>query len=51
MPRLARTLGMSNSQLFRKIKALPSGYRLRNFSAFDLALNHVQAQPVLSRAV
>jgi len=37
--------------LNRKIKALPSGYRLRNFSAFDLALNYVQAQPVLSKAV
>ncbi len=25
----------------RKVTALPAGYRLRNFSAFDLALNHV----------
>ncbi|MET1028386.1 MAG: phosphonoacetate hydrolase, partial [Dongiaceae bacterium] len=25
----------------RKLKALPAGYRLRNFSAFDLALNYV----------
>jgi phosphonoacetate hydrolase len=25
----------------RQLKALPQGYRLRNFSAFDLALNYV----------
>ncbi len=37
--------------LNRKIGALPSGYRLRNFSAFDLALNHTKAQPALSKAV
>jgi phosphonoacetate hydrolase len=31
----------------RKLKALPAGYRLRNFSAFDLACNYVipAAQP------
>ncbi|HVJ42211.1 MAG TPA: phosphonoacetate hydrolase [Dongiaceae bacterium] len=27
----------------RKLKALPQGYRLRNFSAFDLALNYLAA--------
>lgn len=37
--------------LNRKIKALPTGYRLRNFSAFDLALNHAIAQASLSKAV
>jgi phosphonoacetate hydrolase len=37
--------------LNRKIKALPAGYRLRNFSAFDLALNYANAQPALSKAV
>jgi phosphonoacetate hydrolase len=37
--------------LNRKIKALPAGYRLRNFSAFDLALNHAVAQAPLSKAV
>ena len=37
--------------LNRKIGALPAGYRLRNFSAFDLALNHAKAQPALSKAV
>jgi phosphonoacetate hydrolase len=37
--------------LNRKIKALPAGYRLRNFSAFDLALNHAIAQAPLSKAV
>jgi phosphonoacetate hydrolase len=33
--------------LNRKIKALPAGYRLRNFSAFDLACNFAitAAQP------
>ena len=30
---------------------LPAGYRLRNFSAFDLALNYAKAQPALSKAV
>ena len=29
----------------RKLKALPSGYRLRNFSAFDLALNYAVVAP------
>ena len=37
--------------LNRKIKVLPAGYRLRNFSAFDLALNHAVAQAPLSKAV
>jgi phosphonoacetate hydrolase len=37
--------------LNRKIRALPAGYRLRNFSAFDLALNYAVAQAPLSRAV
>ena len=37
--------------LNRKLKALPAGYRLRNFSAFDLALNHAIAQAPLSKAV
>jgi phosphonoacetate hydrolase len=37
--------------LNRKIGALPAGYRLRNFSAFDLALNHAVARSTLSRAV
>jgi phosphonoacetate hydrolase len=37
--------------LNRKIGALPSGYRLRNFSAFDLALNYAKARPALSKAV
>jgi phosphonoacetate hydrolase len=37
--------------LNRKIKALPAGYRLRNFSAFDLALNYAVAQVPLSKAV
>jgi phosphonoacetate hydrolase len=37
--------------LNRKIEALPAGYRLRNFSAFDLALNHAVAQAPLSKAV
>ena len=36
----------------RKLKALPAGYRLRNFSAFDLALNYAVAAPAtLSKAV
>jgi phosphonoacetate hydrolase len=35
----------------RKITALGSGYRLRNFSAFDLALNHVVAGHVADAAV
>ena len=37
--------------LNRKLKALPPGYRLRNFSAFDLALNYAIAQAPLSKAV
>ncbi len=37
--------------LNRKIKALPAGYRLRNFSAFDLALNHAISSATLDRAV
>jgi phosphonoacetate hydrolase len=37
--------------LNRQIKALPAGYRLRNFSAFDLALNYAAAQSPLSKAV
>jgi phosphonoacetate hydrolase len=37
--------------LNRKIRALPAGYRLRNFSAFDLALNYAIAQAPLSKAV
>ena len=37
--------------LNRKIKALPAGYRLRNFSAFDLALNYAVAQAPLGKAV
>jgi phosphonoacetate hydrolase len=37
--------------LNRKIKALPAGYRPRNFSAFDLALNYAIAQAPLSKAV
>ena len=37
--------------LNRKITALPAGYRLRNFSAFDLALNYAVAQAPLSKAV
>jgi phosphonoacetate hydrolase len=36
----------------RKLKALPAGYRLRNFSAFDLALNYAVAAPAaMSKAV
>jgi phosphonoacetate hydrolase len=37
--------------LNRKIAALPAGYRLRNFSAFDLALNHAKAAAAMSKAV
>ncbi|TXH38510.1 MAG: phosphonoacetate hydrolase [Rhodospirillaceae bacterium] len=37
--------GMSEQQVpvivNRKVDALPASYRLRNFSAFDLALNHI----------
>jgi phosphonoacetate hydrolase len=35
----------------RKLKALPQGYRLRNFSAFDLALNYAMDEAVLDKAV
>ena len=36
----------------RKLKALPAGYRLRNFSAFDLALNYaIPSAATLDRAV
>jgi phosphonoacetate hydrolase len=28
----------------RKLKALPQGYRLRNFSAFDLGLNYASPE-------
>ena len=35
----------------RKLKALPNGYRLRNFSAFDLALNYALPSAVLDKAV
>ena len=37
--------------LNRKLKALPQGYRLRNFSAFDLGLNYVADQAQLDKAV
>ncbi len=39
--------------LNRAVRELPADLRLRNFSAFDLALNHVSAarQPALARAV
>jgi phosphonoacetate hydrolase len=37
--------------LNRKIKALPQGYRLRNFSAFDLALNYAIDEAELDKAV
>jgi phosphonoacetate hydrolase len=37
--------------LNRKIKALPRGYRLRNFSAFDLALNYAVNETKLDKAV
>ena len=48
--------GMTEQQvpviLNRKLKPLPAGYRLRNFSAFDLALNHAVAAPAaMSKAV
>ncbi len=35
----------------RKLKALPNGYRLRNFSAFDLALNYAVSSATLDKAV
>lgn len=36
----------------RKLKALPNGYRLRNFSAFDLALNYaLPSAAALDKAV
>jgi phosphonoacetate hydrolase len=35
----------------RKLKALPQGYRLRNFSAFDLALNYASDEAQLDKAV
>lgn len=35
----------------RRLKALPAGYRLRNFSAFDLALNYAVSSATLDRAV
>jgi phosphonoacetate hydrolase len=35
----------------RRLKALPSGYRLRNFSAFDLALNYAVSSATLDKAV
>jgi phosphonoacetate hydrolase len=35
----------------RKLKALPQGYRLRNFSAFDLALNYAIEETQLDKAV
>ncbi len=35
----------------RKLKALPNGYRLRNFSAFDLALNYALSSATLDKAV
>ena len=35
----------------RKLKALPAGYRLRNFSAFDLALNYARLSARSSKAV
>jgi phosphonoacetate hydrolase len=37
--------------LNRKIEALPQGYRVRNFSAFDLALNHAVGEAKLDKAV
>jgi phosphonoacetate hydrolase len=40
--------------LNRPLRELPAGLRLRNFSAFDLALNHVQisaARPAAAQAV
>ena len=35
----------------RKLKALPQGYRLRNFSAFDLGLNYAVEETQLDKAV
>jgi phosphonoacetate hydrolase len=35
----------------RKLKALPQGYRLRNFSAFDLGLNYAADEAKLDKAV
>jgi phosphonoacetate hydrolase len=35
----------------RRLKALPGGYRLRNFSAFDLALNYAISSATLDKAV
>jgi phosphonoacetate hydrolase len=35
----------------RKLKALPQGYRLRNFSAFDLGLNYALEEAQLDKAV
>ena len=35
----------------RKLKALPQGYRLRNFSAFDLGLNYAVDTAQLDKAV
>jgi phosphonoacetate hydrolase len=35
----------------RKLKALPQGYRLRNFSAFDLGLNYAVDETQLDKAV
>jgi phosphonoacetate hydrolase len=35
----------------RRLKALPAGYRLRNFSAFDLALNYALSSATLDKAV
>jgi phosphonoacetate hydrolase len=35
----------------RRLKALPAGYRLRNFSAFDLALNYAVSSATLDKAV
>ncbi|HEY4164797.1 MAG TPA: phosphonoacetate hydrolase [Dongiaceae bacterium] len=37
--------------LNRKIKALPQGYRVRNFSAFDLALNYAVGEAKFDKAV
>jgi phosphonoacetate hydrolase len=35
----------------RKLKTLPQGYRLRNFSAFDLGLNYASDEAQLDKAV
>lgn len=35
----------------RKLKALPAGYRIRNFSAFDLGLNYASDEAQLDKAV